>query len=85
MNEKFVGFLDYHTSFELDSIPEQTLLDLGRVHDMAEVWVNGKPIGKRLWLPYRFDLSGKIKKAGQAHFHKIPSMRTASSCKEAAG
>jgi hypothetical protein len=29
---------------------------------MAEVWINGEPAGKRLWAPYRFEISGLLQK-----------------------
>lgn len=32
-------------------------LDLGRVRDVAEVELNGKPLGRRLWRPYRYEVS----------------------------
>ncbi len=59
--EQFVGLLDYHTRFELDSVSKQLLVDLGTVHDMAELWINGEHAGKRLWLSCRFDLQGKLR------------------------
>lgn len=31
-------------------------LDLGEVHDFAEVFCNGKSCGVRLWGPFRFEL-----------------------------
>jgi hypothetical protein len=34
-------------------------LDLGEVHDFAEVFCNGKSCGVRLWGPFRFELSLK--------------------------
>ncbi|MBR4502086.1 MAG: hypothetical protein IKP22_09380 [Clostridia bacterium] len=36
-------------------------LDLGRVRETAEVFVNGRPAGVRLWGPFRFDLTGLLK------------------------
>ena len=37
------------------------VLDLGEVHSAAEVWVNGKPCGMRLWGPYVFDVSHALR------------------------
>lgn len=37
-----------------------TSLDLGRVRGTAEVRVNGRPAGCRIWSPYRFDVSGLL-------------------------
>jgi hypothetical protein len=36
-------------------------LDLGEVRDVAEVWVNGKEVGARLWPPYRFDVTSALR------------------------
>jgi len=57
LHERFTGFLDYYKSFEWEGSTEGAILDLGTVHDMAEVWINGEPAGKRLWAPYRFEIS----------------------------
>jgi hypothetical protein len=61
LHERFTGFLDYYYSIELEQTGEQMILDLGKVHDMAEVWINGKSAGKRLWKPYRYDLASLVK------------------------
>lgn len=57
LHERFTGFLDYYISFKWTNQAGSFTLDLGQVHDMAEVWVNDKPAGKRLWAPYRYDLT----------------------------
>lgn len=57
LDPRFVGHLDYHTSFELERVPAEPILDLGRVHDMAEVFLNGRRVGARLWPPQRFELA----------------------------
>jgi hypothetical protein len=36
-------------------------LDLGELVSAAEVYINGKPVGKRLSPPWDFDLTGKVK------------------------
>ncbi len=36
-------------------------LDLGRVRGTAELWVNGRPAGVRIWSPYRFDIGSLIR------------------------
>lgn len=49
------GAVEYETV--LDSSELHTAeLDLGHVRGTAEVWVNGEPLGVRLWRPYRFAL-----------------------------
>ena len=55
--EKFSGYLDYSTEFEVKSVTDQTRLDLGRVAHLAEVWINGKNVGARLWAPYAYDIT----------------------------
>ena len=43
------------------SVPQHCMIDLGSVYYAAEVKVNGKAAGMRLWGPYRFDVSGLLK------------------------
>lgn len=61
MNKRFTGFLDYTVTCEISRLTAKMYLDLGRVHDIAEVWVNGKSVGKRLWMPYRFEIGRQLK------------------------
>jgi len=51
---RFTGFIDYETTFDLPSDKSNVVIDLGKVRYMAEVWLNGKKIGERLWSPYVF-------------------------------
>jgi hypothetical protein len=37
-------------------------LDLGRVYEVAEVWLNGKRVGVSWYRPYRVDITGRLKK-----------------------
>lgn len=61
----FSGTARYETSFILDARDadgqaqgkSRYLLDLGRVADVASVWANGTFVGKRLWAPFRFDIT----------------------------
>ena len=55
--QRFTGFVDYSTSFELDDANGPISLNLGRVLHMAEVWVNDHKVGERLWPPFSFDIS----------------------------
>lgn len=52
----FTGNMRYTTTVDLDPAKHQ-ILDLGLVGQTAEVRLNGKYIGKRLFAPYRFDIS----------------------------
>jgi hypothetical protein len=38
------------------------VLDLGDVHYVCQASLNGKPLGKRLWQPFVYDIKGKIRK-----------------------
>ncbi len=57
LHERFTGFLDYYIQFNWTIQEGSVTLDLGQVYDMAEVWLNNKTAGKRLWGPFRYDLS----------------------------
>jgi hypothetical protein len=51
----FSGCLDYTTTFDAAAPSGQALLvDLGKVDEAAEVWLNGKSLGQRYWAPHRF-------------------------------
>jgi hypothetical protein len=52
------GSVCYTASFE--ATEGQYVIDLHECLDTAEIWVNGKCAGKRLWSPYRIDISGLI-------------------------
>jgi hypothetical protein len=53
----FSGTATYSKTFTLESVPETIVLDLGVVHEMAEVLVNGKSV-RTLWkVPYRADIT----------------------------
>jgi hypothetical protein len=58
---RYTGFVDYETTFHLDNPYPEAILDLGSVLYMAEVWINGKNAGSRMWRPFRYDISGFIK------------------------
>ena len=59
----FSGTALYDTVFSLpESASSRTLaLDLGAVGVAAEVWINGKKAGERVWRPFRFDLTGLVR------------------------
>ena len=62
--EKFSGYVDYSTEFEVTAVSSQARLDLGRVAHLAEVWINGQNVGARLWAPYAYDIT-KVLKPGK--------------------
>ncbi len=53
----------YERSFDLTAAQaeDEVRLDLGDVRRHAEVFVNNRPVGVRLWPPYEFDLSGHVR------------------------
>lgn len=60
----FSGIATYSQSFDLPRgwKPGQTLkLDLGKVHELAEVRINGKAAGAAWHPPFRVDLSGFVR------------------------
>jgi hypothetical protein len=60
----FSGEAVYETNFDLapDLIGRSVELDLGEVGLTAEVWVNGKKAGERVWAPFRIDVSRLLTK-----------------------
>jgi hypothetical protein len=58
--KKFSGFVDYSCDFEIESVSGDELLYLGEVKHMAEVWINGKYAGVRLWAPFKFEIGGYL-------------------------
>ena len=53
----FCGTVDYLVACEIETKPGHVVLDLGTVGVVAEVLVNAQPVGKKLWPPYRFDVT----------------------------
>ena len=59
--QQFAGYVDYETNINIKKSGSNISVDLGKVKNMAEVFVNGKSVGARLWPPYLFDLSRELK------------------------
>ena len=60
--KKFAGFVRYETELTVPGTgsEERTFrLDLGRVGEVAYVWVNGEKLGERIVPPYRFAFNAK--------------------------
>jgi hypothetical protein len=49
----------YKSSFQMDAVSPQTnyFIDLGKVYFTAELYVNGKMAGKRIYAPYTYNIS----------------------------
>ncbi len=58
---KFSGLLDYSKTISLKNPAGNIQLDLGKVCHAAEVWVNGKACGARLWGPHVFDVGEALR------------------------
>jgi len=54
------GTARYGTTFALDGMPRWAVLDLGVVGVVAEVALNGRPVGRRIWAPYRLDVTDAL-------------------------
>jgi hypothetical protein len=60
--EHFSGIMVYEKTVDVPEslLAERVLLDCGVVGVCAEAWVNGKPVGKRPWGPYVFDVTEQL-------------------------
>ena len=50
----------YTTRFSLEKTATKYVLDLGEVYYTAEVFINGNAVGKRIWKPFRFDITDYV-------------------------
>ncbi len=59
----FSGIVAYHTNFEVPAAETggRRYLDLGRVREVADVWLNGRHLGERCVPPYRYEVTGVLK------------------------
>jgi len=54
----FSGSLEYETTLQIAHRDDERLvIDLGKVYEAAELFVNGESVGRRAWGPYRFDVT----------------------------
>jgi len=59
--EQYTGYVDYETLVKTNDTGSKVSIDLGKVKYMAEVFVNDKSVGARLWPPFTFDISKELK------------------------
>ena len=59
--ERFSGLVDYEKTVTVNKAKGPMRLDLGQVFHAAEVWINGKPVGQKLWGPYVFEVGGSLR------------------------
>ena len=64
----FCGFVDYAKSFDFDKGDGRIILDLGKVNFTAEVWINGKKVGEKIWPPFEFDITDYVKNGSNKVF-----------------
>lgn len=59
----YSGGLVYETTLHVTpgELDARWDLDLGRVRGTAEAWLDGEPLGVRLWSPYRFEVGERLK------------------------
>jgi hypothetical protein len=66
--QRFSGVAAYHKTIEVSESDirsgKKIFLDLGDVREIADLWVNGKHLGERCFIPYRYEVTG-ILKAGK--------------------
>jgi len=68
---RFSGYVDYETRIELPgSGSGRWRLDLGKVCHLAEVWIDDRSLGKRLWPPFVFELPAGME-AGRTYRLRI--------------
>jgi hypothetical protein len=58
----FTGYVNYEKEFTLEDLdPDRRyLIDLGKVNNTAEVRVNGKDTGGKMWPPFVFDITDQL-------------------------
>ncbi len=59
--DAFSGTAVYRTEFQWDGATA-ALLDLGRVHEISEVALNGKPLGVRWWGRHRYSTADALRR-----------------------
>ncbi len=59
--EKFSGILEYVTTVRLEAADAGLKIDLGKVGHSAEVRVNGRSLGPRLWAPHVYDAGAALR------------------------
>lgn len=60
----FSGMATYHKDFDFPkaNAGEKVYLDLGELAEVAEVWINGQPLGITWTQPHQFDITEMIEK-----------------------
>ncbi|HPS54847.1 MAG TPA: glycosyl hydrolase [Sedimentisphaerales bacterium] len=69
--DTFSGFVDYTKTFDCDSTDGKIILDLGKVYYTAELWINDKKVGEKIWPPFEFDITDYVKNGSNKLFVRI--------------
>ena len=73
----YSGTAAYHKVFDFPNISGRTVyLDLGRVHEMAEVTLNGKKLGVVWCAPWRIDITDALKSKDNQLVIKVANLWT---------
>lgn len=61
--KKYCGTLSYSTTFNLDNITNRAAykLDLGKVCEIAHIYINDRDVEVRMWAPYAIDITEYIR------------------------
>ncbi len=57
----FTGTIRYEADFELQDTKQKVCLDLGRVYEIAELWINDQLVGSKIAPPYCYEVSEFLK------------------------
>ncbi|OOQ58769.1 hypothetical protein BC343_08940 [Mucilaginibacter pedocola] len=63
--DEYTGYVDYEKEVVINKSSQKLCLDIAGVDYMAEVFVNGKSVGSRLWPPYKFNVPNELVKDGK--------------------
>lgn len=59
--KSFAGIVTYRNQFHVDNVSAQSWLDLGRLHCVSELEVNGVPLGRRWYGDHLYEISTGIR------------------------
>ncbi|MBL4674872.1 MAG: hypothetical protein JKY70_01485 [Mucilaginibacter sp.] len=63
--DEYTGYVDYEKTVVLNKAGQNLTIDLGKVTYMAEIFVNGKSVGGKLWPPFKFNVPKEMIKNGK--------------------
>ncbi|MGA1983059.1 MAG: glycosyl hydrolase [Acidobacteriaceae bacterium] len=74
----FAGPATYEKHFTADAAPKgkRVYLEIADVHDYAKVTLNGKELGAAAWQPYRWDVTGALKKGANDLVIEVDALAT---------